>query len=59
MELLSKRNILADEERAILEFLDDLIIVPLDESVEEKSIEIRRSSSMKLPKLESVNCLSG
>ena len=49
MELLSKRNIQADEEQDIQEFLDNLVVVPLDESVEKKSVEIRRISSLKLP----------
>jgi predicted nucleic acid-binding protein len=49
MELLSKRNITDDEELDIQEFLDDLVVVPLDEAVEQKSIEIRRVASVKLP----------
>ena len=49
MELLSKKNLSKDEERDILDFLDDLMIVPLDEAVEEKAIEIRRTTKLKLP----------
>ena len=49
MELLSKRNMADDEERDIREFLDDLIIVPLDEAIEKTAIELRRSTSLKLP----------
>ena len=49
IELLSKRNITHDEERDIQEFLEDLIIVPLDEAIEQKAIEIRRVTSVKLP----------
>ena len=49
MELLSKRYLSAEEEKDIQEFLDELIIVPLDEAVEQKAIEIRRFSSIKLP----------
>ena len=49
MELLSKRNLPGNEERDIREFLNDLIIVPLDEDVEQKAIEIRRATSVKLP----------
>jgi len=49
MELLSKRNITSDETRDIQEFLDDLIVVPIDEAVEQKAIEIRRATSLKLP----------
>jgi len=49
MELLSKRGITNDEENDILEFLDDLTIIPLNETIEKKAIEIRRSTSVKLP----------
>jgi len=48
MELLSKRGITNDEEKDILEFLDDLTIIPLNETIEKKAIEIRRSTSVKL-----------
>jgi len=49
MELLSKRNMTDDEESDIREFLDDLIIVPLDDAIEQKAIEIRRATAVKLP----------
>jgi len=49
MELLSMRNITDDEELDIREFLDDLVVVPLDRAIEQKAIEIRRSASIKLP----------
>jgi predicted nucleic acid-binding protein len=49
MELLSKRGMAKDEERDIREFLDDLIVVPLDESVEQTAVAIRRATSVKLP----------
>ena len=49
MELLSARNMSGEEEKDILEFLDNVQIVPLDETVEQKAIEIRRSTSVKLP----------
>ena len=49
MELLSKRNMSNDEENDLLEFLDDLIIVPLDNAIEQKAIEIRRAVAIKLP----------
>jgi predicted nucleic acid-binding protein len=38
-----------DEEADINEFLDGLIVVPLDKAIEEKAIEIRRSTTVKLP----------
>jgi len=49
MELLSKRNIQYDEERIIQEFLDSLIIIPINETIEKKAIEIRRATTLKLP----------
>ena len=49
MELLSKRNIQHDEERDIQGFLDELIIVPINEKIEKKAIEIRRATNVKLP----------
>ena len=49
MELLSKRNLPVEEERDIQEFLKDLVVVPLDEAIEQKAIEIRRATSVKLP----------
>jgi predicted nucleic acid-binding protein len=49
MELLSKGNMSVDEERDILEFLDDLTVVPLNEEIEQKAVEIRRSTKLKLP----------
>jgi len=49
IELLSKRNMQDDEERDIREFLDYLTIVPIDEEIEKKVIEIRRATSVKLP----------
>jgi predicted nucleic acid-binding protein len=49
MELLSKRDMADNEELDIREFLDDLIIVPLDNAIEQKAIEIRRAAVIKLP----------
>jgi predicted nucleic acid-binding protein len=49
MELLSKLNMSKDEEQDILEFLDDLTVVPLNEAIEQKAIEIRRVTKLKLP----------
>ena len=49
METLSKRNISNDEERDIREFLEDLIVVPINDAIEQKAIEIRRITSVKLP----------
>ena len=49
MELLSKRNMSNNEEKDILEFLDALTVIPLNETIEKKAIEIRRATSIKLP----------
>jgi predicted nucleic acid-binding protein len=49
MEWLSKRDMAEDEERDIRDFLDDLIVVPLDEAVEQTPVAIRRAASVKLP----------
>ena len=49
IELLSKRNISENEESDIQEFLDGLVVVPIDEAIERKAIEIRRAVSVKLP----------
>jgi predicted nucleic acid-binding protein len=49
MELLAKRDMSDDEERDILEFLDDLTVIPLNEAIEKKAIEIRRTTKLKLP----------
>jgi len=49
MELLSKRNMTNNEEKDILEFLDALTVIPLNETIEKKAIEIRRATSVKLP----------
>jgi len=49
MELLSKRGLSTDEERDIREFLGDLVIAPLDDAIEQKAVEIRRTTSLKLP----------
>jgi len=49
MELLAKRGLSADDERYIRKFLADLVVAPLDEAVEQKAVEIRRATSLKLP----------
>ena len=49
MELLSKRDMKADEEREIQYFLDNMVIIPIDQAIEKKAIEIRRATSVKLP----------
>ena len=49
MELLSKKQMTDNEERGILKFLDNLMVIPLNEDIEQKTIELRRSTKLKLP----------
>jgi len=49
MELLSKRQMTDNEERGLLDFLNDLAVIPLNEDIEKKAIELRRSTKLKLP----------
>ena len=49
IELMSKPDMKAEEERAIKNFVDDVIVSLLDEAIERKTVEIRRSTKLKLP----------
>ena len=49
IELLSKRDITADEELDVLEFLEGLTVIPINEEIEDMAIKLRRSTSLKLP----------
>jgi len=49
IELLSKRQITGNEERSILDFLNHLAVIPLTEQIENKAIELRRSTTLRLP----------
>ena len=49
MELLSKRQMQEEEKRRIFDFLDDLTVISLNEEIEQKAIEIRRTTQLKLP----------
>ena len=49
MELLSKRQMTDNEERSLLDFLNDLAVIPLNEDIEKKAIALRRSTKLKLP----------
>ena len=49
MELLSKKQMTDNEERGIQKFLGDLMVIPLNEAIEQKAIELRRSTKLKLP----------
>jgi predicted nucleic acid-binding protein len=49
MELLAKNDMKPEEEQAILRFIADVTVSPLDETVESKAVEIRRKAKIKLP----------
>jgi predicted nucleic acid-binding protein len=49
MELLGFPTLAQEEEAAILDFLSNCRILPIDESVERQAIQLRRSSQCKLP----------
>jgi predicted nucleic acid-binding protein len=49
MELLAKPGVTPDEERKIREFLADIVVAPLDNPVEKIAVEIRRTTTLKLP----------
>jgi predicted nucleic acid-binding protein len=47
MELLSKRNMSNNEEKDILEFLDALTVIPLNETIENKAMDLTPSGVHK------------
>jgi predicted nucleic acid-binding protein len=49
MELLSYRNITDKEKQTLEEFLKEFIIINIDEKIRQNTIEVKRTSSMKLP----------
>ena len=49
MELAAKQNMKREEEEAIRNFIADVTVSPLDEEVECKAVEIRRTTKIKLP----------
>ena len=49
MELMAKHDMKPEEEEAIRSFLADVTVSPLDEEVERKAVEIRRTTNIKLP----------
>jgi predicted nucleic acid-binding protein len=48
MELAAKQ-VQPEEEKAIRDFIADVTVSPLDEEVERKAVEIRRTTKIKLP----------
>jgi len=49
IELLAKSDMKPEEEQAINRFIADVTVSPLDEVIERKAIEIRRTTKIKLP----------
>ena len=49
MELTAKADMKSEEEIAIYNFITDVTVSPLDDTVERKAIEIRRATRLKLP----------
>ena len=49
MELLSYKNITPAEKITLQDFLDELIIINIDNKVKSNAIEVKKTSSMKLP----------
>ena len=49
MELLSYKNITSEEKQTIKDFINDFIIVNIDEKIKLNTIEVKKTSSMKLP----------
>ena len=49
MELLAYKNITPTEQQTIQNFLNDCIIIGIDNKIKLNSIEVKKMSSMKLP----------
>lgn len=49
MELLSYKNISVKEKHTIESFLEDFVIVNIDEKLKLNTIEVKKNSNMKLP----------
>ncbi len=49
MELLGYPGLPKEEERRILGFLQNCLVLPIDEAVEQRAIQLRRSGNCKLP----------
>jgi predicted nucleic acid-binding protein len=49
MELFSYKSITIKEEQAIANFLDEFVIINLDNKIKLNAINVKRSSNMKLP----------
>jgi predicted nucleic acid-binding protein len=49
LEILGWTNITPTDEKRIGEFLSGLAVLPLDATIEEETIQIRRQTTLKLP----------
>jgi predicted nucleic acid-binding protein len=49
MELLSKRDVNSEDEAELRSFMDDLMVVNINEPIENTAIALRRSTKLKLP----------
>ena len=49
MEIFAKNDMKPEEEEAVRNFLADVTVIPLGKIVEQKAIEIRRTTKIKLP----------
>jgi predicted nucleic acid-binding protein len=49
MKLMAKSDMKPEEEQVISHFIADITVSPLDEVVERKAVEIRRTTKIKLP----------
>jgi predicted nucleic acid-binding protein len=49
MELLSYKNITSKEQETIKNFISDFTIINIDEKIKLNTIEVKKTSSMKLP----------
>lgn len=49
IELLSYKNITAKEKQAVKNFLEEFVIVNIDSAIRDKTIELKKATSLKLP----------
>ena len=49
MELLSYKNITQKEKQQIIAFIDELIVVNINEDIKAVTIELKKNSNLKLP----------
>jgi predicted nucleic acid-binding protein len=49
MELLSYKNITDKEQKTLKEFLKEFIIININDTIKQNTIEVKKASAMKLP----------